>query len=243
MPAGAPVASCPAPADGPEPLPVENGVEELHDTPSIEDDPAAPVTERHQVRDTLPHVEIGVPSFEGIEPAPRPSPAAAFAKIPSLASKIPSLKDLGSRNAAAASQAAKDAAALAEPHHSGPVTATDPATLQRVWKELAEERRAQDRMSEFWVLNRAVTANEEHVIELAVDNPIQVDQFNEMRVEFLADLRRRTGNPRLNVLPSVTTAAPTARKLYTSTDKFEYLAERFPALRDAKQRLGLENEF
>jgi DNA polymerase-3 subunit gamma/tau len=243
MPAGAPVASGPAPADGPEPLPVENGVEELHDTPSIEEDPAAPVTERHQMRDTLPHVEIGVPSFEGIEPAPRPSPAAAFTKIPSLASKIPSLKDLSSRNAAAASQAAKDAAALAEPQHSGPVAATDPAVLQRVWKELAEERRAQDRMSEFWVLNRPVTANEEHVIELAVDNPIQVDQFNEMRVEFLADLRRRTGNPRLNVLPSVTTAAPTARKLYTSTDKFEYLAERFPALRDAKQRLGLENEF
>jgi DNA polymerase-3 subunit gamma/tau len=243
MPAGAPVATGPAPADGPEPLPVENGVEELHDTPSIEADPDAPITERHQMRDTLPHVEIGVPSFEGIEPAPRPSPAAAFAKIPSLASKIPSLKDLSSRSAAAASQSAKDAAALAEPQHSGPVAATDPAVLQRVWKELAEERRAQDRMSEFWVLNRAVTANEEHVIELAVDNPIQVDQFNEMRVEFLADLRRRTGNPRLNVLPSVTTAAPTARKLYTSTDKFEYLAERFPALRDAKQRLGLENEF
>ncbi|MBH8557409.1 DNA polymerase III subunit gamma/tau [Hymenobacter negativus] len=242
MPA-APVATGPAPADGPDPLPVENGVDELHDTPSIEDDPAAPVTERHQMRDTLPHVEIGVPSFEGIEPAPRPTPQAAFAKIPSLVSKIPSLKDLSSRSAAAASQAAKDAAALAEPQHSGPVTATEPAVLQRVWKELAEERKAQDRMSEFWVLNRPVSANEEHVIDLAVDNPIQVDQFNEMRVEFLADLRRRTGNPRLNVLPFVTDAAPTARKLYTSTDKFEYLAERFPTLRDAKQRLGLENEF
>jgi DNA polymerase-3 subunit gamma/tau len=241
MPAGAPVATGPAPADGPDPLPVENGVEELHDTPSIEDDPAAPVTERHQMRDTLPHVEIGVPSFEGIEPAPRPTPQAAFAKIPSLASKIPSLKDLGAKTAA---NAAAKAAATVEPQStSGPVAPTDPALLQRVWKELAEERRAQDRMSEFWVLNRPVTANEEHTIELAVDNPIQVDQFNEMRVEFLADLRRRTGNPRLNVLPSVTMAAPTARKLYTSTDKFEYLAERFPALREAKQRLGLENEF
>ncbi|MBO2009813.1 DNA polymerase III subunit gamma/tau [Hymenobacter negativus] len=240
MPAGAPIATGPAPADGPDPLPVENGVEELHDTPSIEADPAAPITERHQMRDTLPHVEIGVPSFEGIEPAPRPSPAAAFAKIPSLTSKIPSLKDLSSR--AAASQAAT-AAAVEPQYTSGPVVATDPAVLQRVWQELAEERRAQDRMSEFWVLNRPVTANEEHTIELAVDNPIQVDQFNDMRVEFLADLRRRTGNPRLNVQPVVTAAAPTARKLYTSTDKFEYLAERFPALREAKQRLGLENEF
>ncbi|MGY3089889.1 DNA polymerase-3 subunit gamma/tau [Hymenobacter sp. UYAg731] len=244
MPAGAPVATGPAPADGPEPLPVENGVEELHDTPSIEADPAAAITERHQMRDTLPHVEIGVPSFEGIEPAPRPSPAAAFSKIPSLASKIPSLKDLNSRSAAASQSAAANAAALAEPQStSGPLTAIEPALLQRVWKEIAEERRVQDRMSEYWVLNRPVTANAEHNIELAVDNPIQIDQFNEMRVEFLADLRRRTGHPRLNVQPVLTEAAPTAKRLYTTSDKFEYLAERFPALRDAKQRLGLEADY
>ncbi|SFQ58857.1 DNA polymerase III subunit gamma/tau [Hymenobacter arizonensis] len=228
------------PADGPEPLPVESGVEELHDTPSIEPELEAAITERHQMRDTLPHVEIGVPSFEGIEPTPRPTPAAAFAKIPSLGNKIPSLKDLSSKLAAGPASAS----VVAEPQYtSGPVAPIDPALLQRVWKELAEERRAQDRMSEFWVLNRPVTANGEHMIELAVDNPIQVDQFNDMRVEFLADLRRRTGHPRLSVQVVVTTAAPTGRKLYTATDKFEYLAERFPALREAKHRLGLEAEF
>jgi len=226
------------PADGPEPLPVESGVDEMHDTPSIEPDPAAPVTERHQMRDTLPHVEIGVPSFEGIEPGPKPTPAAAFAKIPSLANKMPSLKDLSSRAAGPA------ASAVAEPQFaSGPVAPIDSALLQRVWQELAEERRAQDRMSEYWVLNRPVTANAEHNIELAVDNPIQVDQFNEMRVEFLAELRRRTGHPRLTVQPVVTAAAPSAKKLYTASDKFEYLAERFPALREAKQRLGLEADY
>ena len=244
MPTDAPVATGPAPADGfteydPDPLPVGNGVEELHDTPSIEDDPAAPVTKRHQMRDTLPHVEIGVPSFEGIEPAPRAAPQAAFAKIPSLVSKLPSLKDMSARAAAGPSATASATPAAT----TGAVAATDPAVLQRVWQELVEERRAQDRMSEYWVLNRPVMADAEHHIVLAVDNPIQVDQFNEMRVEFLAELRRRTGNPRLNVQPVVTTTAPTARKLYTSTDKFEYLAERFPALREAKQRLGLEAEF
>ena len=244
MPAGAPVATGPAPADGPDPLPVENGVEELHNTPSIEADPEAAITKRHQMRDTLPHVEIGVPSFEGIEPAPRPSPAAAFVKIPSLASKIPSLKDLSSRTAAASQSAAAIAAALAEPQSaSGPLAPIEPALLQRAWKEIAEERRAQDRMSEYWVLNREVTANAEHSIELAVDNPIQIDQFNEMRVEFLAELRRRTGHPRLNVQPVLTEAAPTAKRLYTTSDKFEYLAERFPALREAKQRLGLEADY
>ena len=236
---GAPVVTGAAPADGPDPLPVENGVEELHDTPSIEADPAAAITERHQMRDTLPHVEIGVPSFEGIEPGPRPSPTAAFAKIPSLASKLPSLRNMSSRAAGPSA-----ASALAEPQLiSGPVATIDPTLLQKVWQELAEERRAQDRMSEFWVLNRSVTANADHNIELSVDNPIQVDQFNEIRVEFLAELRRRTGHTRLTVQPVVTAAAPTARKLYTATDKFEYLAERFPALREAKQRLGLETDF
>ena len=236
---GAPVVTGAAPADGPDPLPVENGVEELHDTPSIEADPAAAITEHHQMRDTLPHVEIGVPSFEGIEPGPRPSPTAAFAKIPSLASKLPSLRNMSSRAAGPSA-----ASALAEPQLiSGPVATIDPTLLQKVWQELAEERRAQDRMSEFWVLNRSVTANADHNIELSVDNPIQVDQFNEIRVEFLAELRRRTGHTRLTVQPVVTAAAPTARKLYTATDKFEYLAERFPALREAKQRLGLETDF
>ena len=239
-----------APADGPTPLPVANQVTELHDTPSIEAGPDAAITPRHQLRDTLPHVEVGVPSFEGIEPGDQnqPRPAAApkipilpTGKLPSLngGGKLPSLKDLGKK-----SPGASAAAAVAEPPPtSGPVAAIAPALLEKVWREIADERRAQDRMSEYWVLNRPVAANAEHQIELTVDNPVQEDQFNQMRTEFLGELRRRTGHPRLNVQVVLNTAVPTGRKLYTNTDKFEYLAEKFPALREAKQRLGLENDF
>ena len=44
-------------------------------------------------------------------------------------------------------------------------------------------------------------------------------------------------------LVSVATAAPTGRKLYTSNDKFAYLAEKYPALQEMKQRLGLDADF
>ncbi len=231
--------SAPAPADGPEPLPVENGVEELHDTPSIEAEPAAAVTERHQLRDTLPHVEIGVPSMEGLEPEPRPAPPSLLNLGASGgSSKLPSLKDFSVRPTGPAALAAAEPLPV-----SGPVAPVDDALLQRVWREMAEERRAQERMSEYTLLNRTVAAGPNHRIELTVDNPVQEDQFNEIRTEFLAELRRRTGHPRLNVVPVVMQAAPTARKLYTATDKFEYLAERFPALREAKLRLGLEADF
>ena len=263
--------SAPAPADGPDPLPVANGVEELHPTFSIEAEtptlPAPAAGSRHQFRDTVPHVETGEASMQGHEPTPEqqgphgrpagsaighhtsapglalPPPAAPIAlppRLPSLSNRIPSLKDL--QSAPATAPAAASAAAVAEAP-AGPLAPVEPALLQRVWRELVEERRAQDRMSEYTVLNRPVQANAEHVIILELDNGIQVDQFNYVRQDFLTELRRRTGHPRLNVQPEVVTAAPTARKLYTSNDKFDYLAARFPMLQEMKQRLGLDADF
>jgi DNA polymerase-3 subunit gamma/tau len=265
----APLVSAPAPADGPDPLPVANGVEELHDTISIEPEvPASPLPEngRHQFRDTVPHVETGEPSMQGHEPGPdqhgnhgqpkrpangqptaapyQPVPQVAQPpRLPSLTNRIPSLNDL-SRSAPAAAKVTSETA-LAEPVAvpTGPLAPVEPALLQRVWRELVEERRAQDRMSEYTVLNRPVQANDEHIIHLALDNPIQIDQFNNFRQEFLTELRRRTGHPRLNVQPEVVAAAPTARKLYTSNDKFDYLAAKFPMLQEMKQRLGLDADF
>ncbi len=252
-PAPAALVHAPAPADGPEPLPVENGVTELHPTPSIEPEAAAPVTMRHQVRDTLPHIETGRPSMQGLEPTQRPTdvrpgtvpapniPAPPLPKLPSLAQRLPGLRDVGTP----AAPVARPAAAVAEPvaAPTGPLAPIAPELLQKVWQQLADERRAQEKMSEYTVLNRAVSADAGHVITLTVDNPVQITQFNDFRAEFMAELRRRTGHPGLTVQTEVAAAAPTGRKLYTSNDKFAYLAEKYPALQEMKQRLGLDADF
>ena len=249
-PAG-PLVHAPAPADGPEPLPVESGVTELHDTPSIEatDAPPAPAAPRHQVLATQPHVAAGRPSMQGLEPTQRPTDVrpgtvaapSAVPKLPSLASRLPGLHDVGTP----AAPAARPAVAAAEPTAAsvGPLAPIAPELLQKVWQQLADERRAQERMSEYTVLNRTVRADEAHVITLTVDNPVQVTQFNDFRAEFMAELRRRTGHPGLTVQTEVAAAAPTGRKLYTSNDKFAYLAEKYPALQEMKQRLGLDADF
>ena len=247
-----------APADGPEPLPVENGVAELHPTPSIEPEAAEPVTPRHQVRDTLPHIEVGRPSMQGLEPnhrptdvppglvaepagAGRPAPAPTLPTLPSLANRLPGLRDVGAPTPAASTQ--KPETKNQAPTSTGPLPPIAPEVLQTAWKQLAEERRAQEKMSDYLVLNRTVTADAGHVIILTVDNPVQVVQFNEFRAEFTAELRRRTGHPGLTVQTQVAAAAPTGRKLYTSNDKFTYLAEKYPALQEMKQRLGLDADF
>ncbi|GAA4496030.1 DNA polymerase III subunit gamma/tau [Hymenobacter ginsengisoli] len=248
-----------APADGPDPLPVENGVVELHATPSIEPAAAEPITPRHQVRDTLPHVETGRPSMQGLEPTQRPTdvrpgtipapsaapgPLPSLPKLPSLGNRLPGLRDVGTPTAAPTTKAVPTAVAEpSTPAPTGPLAPVAPELLQTVWKQLAEERRAQDKMSEFMVLNRAVAADASHVITLTVDNPVQVVQFNDFRAEFMAELRRRTGHPGLTVQIEVASAAPTGRKLYTSNDKFAYLAEKYPALQEMKQRLGLDADF
>ncbi|RSK47398.1 DNA polymerase III subunit gamma/tau [Hymenobacter rigui] len=240
-----------APAD-PEPIvPVESGVEELHDTPSIEDEAATQVPATPQLRDSVPHVEIGRPSIAGHEPgqtavtaAPLPPPRPGMppaGKPLGLGTKLPGLGSLSAMKAQLEQKAAAGKAATeAEP--SGPVTglpAINDELLQRVWKELTEERKAIS-PSQYSLLNRPIQANEQHLITLRVDNPVQEDQFNEMRAELLGELRRRTGYPRLSVQVEIVERVDTGRKLYTSSDRMEYLMEKYPVLGEMKQRLGLD---
>ncbi|GAB3234497.1 DNA polymerase III subunit gamma/tau [Hymenobacter seoulensis] len=249
--ASAPLAH--APAD-PEPIvPVNNGVEEMHATPSIEDKAATEVPTTHKLRDTVPHVEIGKPSVAGHEPGqipvtaaplPPPRPGMPSGKPMGLGTKLPGLGSLSAMKAQLEQQqAAGKAAVEAEP--SGPVmglpTIND-EVLQRVWSELTEERKAIS-MMHYSLLKRPIQANEQHLIMLRVDNPVQEDQFNEFRAEFLGELRRRTGYPRLNVQAEVVERVETGRKLYTSNDKMEYLMEKYPMLTAMKQRLGLDADF
>jgi len=250
------------PADGPEPLPVESGVDELHATPSLEptlaaEPPAPRRSQPHQVLDTVPHVETGRPSMQGLEPngrptdVPRGAPVApnvpappAIAKLPGLnGSRLPGLRDVGTAGPAGPA-AAPEAAEQQEASNKQQETLTN-ELLQPIWQQLADERRAQDKMSEYTVLNRAVALQEPggQVIVLTVDNPVQIAQFNDFRAEFVTELRRRTGHAGLTVQTEVATAAPAGRKLYTSSDKFNYLAEKYPALQEMKQRLGLDADF
>ncbi|WP_303312184.1 DNA polymerase III subunit gamma/tau [Hymenobacter sp. BT730] len=242
--AAAPIKAIPA---DPEPLiPVNNGVEELHDTPSIEN-PPTPVPTHRQVLDSTPHVETGRPSVAGHEPGDIPVVAAPIRPMPSLAksgsiSKLPSLA--GIKEQAARENTASRATAVEEdaPTMSGALPTIDDALLQQAWTTLKDSYKASS-MSVYTVLNRPIQADEKHVIKLLVDNPVQEDVFNEFRAELTGELRRRTGYPRLTLQAEIVEQQSSGRKLYTSADKFEYLAEKFPALVEMRQRLGLDTDF
>lgn len=238
-----------APA-APEPIvPVQSGVEEMHPTPSIENEVEEQPSTRRQLVDTLPHVDAGRPSVAGHEPGSRPLVAAAdpVATAPGVARPnakplaIPKL-NLQALKTQATQRQETQAAALEE-EAAAPVTGSiDQQRLQQVWRELAEARK-QDSMSEFTILNRPIQADAQHVIRLPLENTVQQDQFNSFKPEFIGALRQRTGYRSLTIQTEVAQQEQNAMRLYTSSDRFEYLAQKFPVLLEMKQKLGLDTDF
>jgi DNA polymerase III subunit gamma/tau len=239
-----------APAAPEHIVPVQSGVAEMHPTPSIETElEERPATHR-QLVDTLPHVEAGRPSVAGHEPGSRPlvanpdpvSTAPGSARPAAKPLAIPKM-NLQALKSQATQQRQDTQAAVLEEEAAAPVTGSiDQQRLQQVWRELAEGRK-QISMSEFTILNRPVQADEQHVVRLQLENTVQLDQFNGFKPEFIMALRQRTGYKSLSIQTEVTHQEHNAMRLYTSSDRFEYLAQKFPVLLEMKQKLGLDTDF
>ncbi|KAA5542923.1 DNA polymerase III subunit gamma/tau [Adhaeribacter rhizoryzae] len=156
--------------------------------------------------------------------------------------KMPSLKDIQAQLSNPAVSQKTHTATSTEEEPTGPATVVSPEAFQAAWRELTMQKRAENKMLEYIILDRPVTLDEKQEILLQVENPVQVDQFNEFRAEFLSALRQRLRNNRLNVRLEVKEQQG-GRKLYTSQDKFNYLSEKHPILPELRKRLMLDTDF
>ena len=116
-------------------------------------------------------------------------------------------------------------------------------SLQKVWKAFAERKKQAGKDSEFTILNQEKHLQEDGVtILLILNNPLQEDLLNGFRGELLQFLRSELSNAQLRL--DVQMVKETAqKKLYTSREKFNYLLEKYPALQDLKDRLGLDPDY
>jgi DNA polymerase III subunit gamma/tau len=156
--------------------------------------------------------------------------------------KLPSMKDIQAQINNPTPAASTPRPAAPEEVTAGPVNEVHPEILQTVWRELVNQKKREGKMSEFMLLDRPVQLNQKQEIWLYVENPVQLTQFEVIRADFMADLRRRLGNNRVNVRLEVKQQQE-GRNLYTSQDKFSYLSEKYPILPELKKRLGLDTDF
>lgn len=201
-----------------------------------------------------PHKQNTVPS-EGLQQPPKPQQVTQDAHLappvekprPSIPvppqkklSKLPSLKDLqqqAQNPAPASTKVAEDADEVAY----GAIVPVDEAKLRSVWHEILRRKKSEN-MLEFTLLNRPYQISDKNEILLQVDNPVQVDQFNHIRPALLTELKDRLQNRSIRISVEVVEQKDENR-LYTSQDKFNYLADKYPLLVDMKQRFGLDTDF
>lgn len=113
--------------------------------------------------------------------------------------------------------------------------------LKKAWDDFVVEKKQVLKPSEVVILNQEYALEDDKII-LKLSNPVQIEQLNGFRVELLSFLRKRIQNYSLDINP-VITVEEEKRMIYTSSDKFNYLVKKNPALMDLKIKLGLDLDY
>ncbi|WP_162416974.1 DNA polymerase III subunit gamma/tau [Cyclobacterium roseum] len=83
-----------------------------------------------------------------------------------------------------------------------------------------------------------------HQVVFFLQGGLQEDLFPKLKPELTGILRRKLHQPDLEVIFEVKAeAVDPAKSLYTSSEKLSYLLKKSPALKELKNRFGLETDF
>lgn len=115
----------------------------------------------------------------------------------------------------------------------------DYATLLTAWTEFAEQRKNQ--VAEYQLLKGSIALEKNQVL-LSLNNPIQEPLLHGIRTSLVGFLREKLGNNSVTVSGVLDQSAP-GKVIYTNKEKFEHLAEKYPVLKDLKERFGLDTDF
>jgi DNA polymerase III subunit gamma/tau len=200
--------------------------------------PSQDLQQQHKPQQVTPDAHLSPPEAALATPPPgmqRPSiPVPPQKKL----GKLPSLKDIQTHPSAAVETAVAEEE---EDSNYGAVMPLDVARLKTIWHAILRRKKAEN-MMEYTLLNRQYHIGEDNEIILHLENHVMMDQFTSLRPEVLRELKKETGNRSIKLKAEVMEVQDD-KKLYTSQDKFNYLAEKYPVIVDMKQRLGLDTDF
>ncbi|MCC5931606.1 MAG: hypothetical protein JJU28_20335 [Cyclobacteriaceae bacterium] len=114
--------------------------------------------------------------------------------------------------------------------------------LRETWNAFIEEMRKQGRDRDVNALNQPWELVGDDTILLKVPNSFQLVAIDNIRQELVLFLRKKLNNRNI-LLKSEAVKVESHKRLYTNSEKFEYLAEKYPALRSLKQRFDLDVDF
>jgi len=114
--------------------------------------------------------------------------------------------------------------------------------LTDVWASFAKLRRQQnDSATEQMIMNRDLNLDGT-TIRLTLDNTLQVGVLNDFKLELVSYLRSQLQNSQLQLEHTVN-LQDVKKMIYSPQDKFNFLAEKNPALHDLRKALNLEVDY
>ena len=203
----------------------------------------APPEEKKKADDPAPATpKPVVPSSNGNGKAPSPHERTAQ-PLTSLKStiKIPKV------DAAPSPPPVEEKKPVAEVPVAPPPQALDkPIVLQELrekWSKFAEQRKLAGNDSEYLILNQPISLKEDGVtVPLTLMSPLQEDTLNDLKPELLQHLRRALGNAGLRLEVNIVREQK-QRRPYTPAEKFSFLMDKYPHVKELKERLALDPDF
>jgi DNA polymerase-3 subunit gamma/tau len=111
--------------------------------------------------------------------------------------------------------------------------------LRLVWTDFAEQRKKFQ--AEYQLLLQPFEIRE-HLVVIHLLSPVQETMLNNFKSDLISYLREKLKNNTVLVAGELK-ETDEKQRLYTPRDKFDFLVEKNPVLRELKDRLGLDTDF
>jgi len=206
-------------------------------------------------------IKIGTPEFidtneskQGGGEAPNENsntaggiPKSSASKILKSTTKLPSLDKLkqgsGERDKNSRGQNKETNETPDEPASSEDEDFSE-AKFHEVWNEFKESKKISGKARELNVLSqpREISVSD-NIVSITLTNSIQLDILKELKNELLQFLKEKLKNSTISVEGVLKKEDNNGSKLYTNKEKFEFLAEKNPMVKDLQKKFGLDPDY
>lgn len=177
-----------------------------------------------------PHASAPVQDTPSV-PNPKPSPVVK----PSTSDKPKETPSIFGK------KKAKDAAEEASPVMDKKETEFSDEDLQKTWAAFGAQK-ADAGDTEKLILGKHIKKGENHSVILLLSSQLEVSFLEKFDTELVQYLRNELQNDHI-VIRTEIEEIKDEKKLYTSTDIFDYMVKQNPDLKDLKDRLGLDFDY
>ena len=113
--------------------------------------------------------------------------------------------------------------------------------LTPIWKDILLKKEQEQKSTEIQIFQGTFKLDSE-VITITISNEALLPAFEKIKLDLINDLRNRLENDNIVVMAKVV-EIDDEKMRYTDTEKFEYLKEKYPALKELQDKLHLDPEF